>query len=68
MKAQRFAGLFGGVLRAVHAVEPVPVLPEVPPLVDTAEFTALSHERLAQDIWPLLGPGGGAHRSLRRRL
>ena len=54
-EAKRLAALFGAAVRAVHVVEPVPIVPEVPSLVDTGEFAALSRERLEQDIWPLLG-------------
>lgn len=54
--AVAYASLFGAQLRAVHALEPVPVLPEGPPMLDPHQFRTLTEQRLAEDIWPLLPP------------
>lgn len=55
--AARYAAVFGAKMRVIHAIEPVPVLPEVPPLVDTGEFQALTEARLLQEVWPLVPAG-----------
>ena len=52
--ASRYAALFGATQRALHALEPVPILPEVPPLVDARQVAALTHDRLAREVWPRL--------------
>lgn len=55
-QARRYATLFGATQRAVHALEPISILPEVPPLVDERQVAALTHDRLEREVWPLLDP------------
>ena len=52
--AERYAELFGAELRAVSALEPLPVIPEVSPPYDGTEFYAMSEEQLRREIWPLI--------------
>ena len=51
--AERYAALFGAQLRALNVMEPLPIVPEVPP-VDPAEYYELTEELLRRDIWPLV--------------
>lgn len=51
--AERFARLVGAQLRVLTVFEPLPVLPDVPP-VDPASYYGLSQELLQRDIWPLI--------------
>jgi nucleotide-binding universal stress UspA family protein len=53
-EAVDFARLLGGPLRAVHVIEPIPNLPEVPFPVDVGDFDARSREQLEQHVWPAL--------------
>lgn len=53
-EAVDFARLLGGPLRALHAIEPIPNLPEVPFPVDVGDFEARSREQLDQRVWPAL--------------
>jgi nucleotide-binding universal stress UspA family protein len=57
--ARQFTELFRGELRALHVVEPVPVISELPPPVDERELTALAREHLEREIWPLLPDATG---------
>jgi len=52
--AERFARLFGGWLRVVHACEPPPPIPEVPFPVRLDTFEQVTHDRLEREIWPLV--------------
>lgn len=52
--AERYAALFGAELRALSVLEPLPIIPEVAPPYETAEYYAMSEELLARDIWPLI--------------
>jgi nucleotide-binding universal stress UspA family protein len=52
--AERYAELFGAELRAVSALEPLPVIPEVTPPYDVTEYYAMSEEQLQREIWPLI--------------
>ncbi len=51
--AERFAGLWGAQLRAISVLEPLPVVPEAPP-VDMQEYYTMWEEMLKRDVWPLL--------------
>ena len=55
--AERFARLVGAQLRVVSVLEPLPTLPDVPP-VDPASYYGLSQDLLQRDIWPLVRTAG----------
>ena len=55
--AERFAALFGARLRAISVLEPVPLVPEAPP-VDLGQFYALWEDMLRRDVWPALRTPG----------
>ena len=52
--AVAFARLLGGPLRALHVIEPVPAVADVPFAVQSAEHEARSRERIERDVWTLL--------------
>lgn len=52
--ATRFARLTDGRLRVVHVVEQVPVLAELPGLVDPDEMRTRTEARLNEHIWPMV--------------
>jgi len=51
---QALAALFGGQLRVLHVVEPIPILPEVPVPYDLSVMAAEEEERFGREIWPLV--------------
>lgn len=51
--AERFARLVGADLRVLTVFEPLPTLPDVPP-IDPASYYGLSQELLQREIWPLI--------------
>lgn len=51
--AEHYARLAGAQLRALSVMEPLPVIPELPP-ANPAEYYQLSRELLERDIWPLV--------------
>ena len=51
--AERFGRLVGAELRVLTVFEPLPVLPDVPPM-DPSSYYGLSQELLQRDIWPLI--------------
>ena len=53
-QAVDFARLLGGPLRALHVLEPLPNVPELPFPVDVENYEARSRERLEKDVWPAL--------------
>lgn len=55
--AERFARLVGAQLRVISVFEPLPTLPDVPP-VDPASYYGLSQDLLQRDIWPLIRTPG----------
>jgi nucleotide-binding universal stress UspA family protein len=55
--AERCAALFGAKLRAISVLEPVPLVPEAPP-VDLGQYYALWEEMLKRDVWPALRTPG----------
>ena len=52
--AVRMARLFGATLRVVHAVEPLPILAEVPMVLDEEAFYRDSAEQFERCVEPLL--------------
>ena len=57
--AQRLADLFDAELKALHVIEPLPILPETPPPVNGAEYLRLMEEDCAEKVWPIIGPDAG---------
>ena len=55
--AERVAALFGAKLRAISVMEPLPLVPEAPP-VDMREYYQMWEEMLKRDVWPLLRTPG----------
>jgi nucleotide-binding universal stress UspA family protein len=55
--AERFARLVGAQLRVLSVFEPLPTLPDVPP-VDPASYYGLSQDLLQRAIWPLIRTPG----------
>ena len=51
--AQRAATLFGAELRAISALEPLPIIPEAPNY-DLSAYYAMVEDHLARDIWPFV--------------
>lgn len=54
--ASHLADLFEAELRALHVVEPLPVLPEVPMTTDPHAYEQLLEEECVEKIWPLVDP------------
>src|SRR5512146_2944892 len=52
--AGRIADLFDAELRVLHVIEPLPILPEVPPPTNPADYERLLTEECEQKIWPLV--------------
>jgi len=52
--AERYAALFHADLRALSVLEPLPIIPEVTPPSETADYYTLSEELLQRDVWPLI--------------
>jgi len=57
--ARRIAELFDAELRAVHVIEPLPILPEVPPPTNPEDYERLLTQECEVKIWPLLSPDTG---------
>jgi nucleotide-binding universal stress UspA family protein len=55
--AERFTMLFGAQLRAISVMEPLPLVPEAPP-VDMREYYEMWEDMLKRDVWPLLRAPG----------
>lgn len=55
--AERLAALFGAKLRAISVMEPLPLVPEAPP-VDMREYYEMWEEMLKRDVWPLMRTPG----------
>lgn len=56
--AERYAALFGAELRVLNVQEPVPVIPDAPPVYDVREYYALTQQMLERDVWPLIRTPG----------
>ena len=54
--ARRFADAFDAELKALHVIEPLPILPETPPPMNTIDYEKLMEEDCAEKVWPLVGP------------
>lgn len=54
--ARRLADLFDAELKALHVIEPLPILPETPPPVNGSEYLRLMEEDCAEKVWPIVGP------------
>lgn len=54
--ARRIAELFDAELRALHVIEPLPILPEVPPPTNPEDYERLLTQECEAKIWPLLSP------------
>lgn len=54
--ARRLADLFDAELKALHVIEPLPILPETPPPVNGTDYLRLMEEDCAEKIWPIVGP------------
>ncbi len=54
--AARFADLFDAELRVLHVIEPLPILPEVPPPANLSDYEHLLEEECAEKVWPLVRP------------
>lgn len=52
--AERFAELLGATLQALHAVEPIPVIPDTPLHFNDDEVYDRSCEHLERYVWPLI--------------
>lgn len=52
--AGRLADLFDAELRVLHVIEPLPILPEVPPPTNPEDYERLLQEECEQKIWPLV--------------
>jgi len=53
--ASRFADLFDAELKALHVIEPLPILPETPPPMNAFDYERLMEEDCAQKVWPIVG-------------
>ncbi len=53
--ARRYADLFDAELRVLHAIEPLPILPEAPPPPSLQDYEELLEDELKQKVWPLVG-------------
>jgi nucleotide-binding universal stress UspA family protein len=51
--AERFGRLVGAQVRVLTVFEPLPTLPDVPPM-DPSSYYGLSQELLQREIWPLI--------------
>jgi nucleotide-binding universal stress UspA family protein len=52
--ARRIADLFDAELRALHVIEPLPILPEVPPPTNPEDYERLLTQECEEKIWCLL--------------
>ena len=66
-QAVDFARLLGGPLRALHVVEPIPNVPELPFPVDVGDHEARSREQLERHVWPAL-PVPDHHKVVRQGI
>ena len=53
--ARRYSDLFHAELRVLHAIEPLPVLPEAPPPPSLQDYEELLESELKEKVWPLVG-------------
>ena len=56
--AERYAGLFSAALHVLHAIEPLPLLPDAPLHFEDEEVHRRSIEHLERYLWPLVTYAG----------
>jgi nucleotide-binding universal stress UspA family protein len=66
-QAVDLAQLLGGPLRALHVLEPIPNVPELPVPVIAGDFEAQSREQLERHVWPAL-PVPDHHKVVRQGI
>jgi nucleotide-binding universal stress UspA family protein len=54
--ARRFTDLGDAELRAIHVIEPLPIVPELPPETGARDYERLLEEECLKKIWPLVPP------------
>jgi nucleotide-binding universal stress UspA family protein len=54
--ARRIAELFDAELRALHVIEPLPIMPEVPPPTNPEDYERMLAQECEAKIWTLLPP------------
>jgi nucleotide-binding universal stress UspA family protein len=54
--AARFADLFDAELRVLHVIEPLPILPDVPPPTNLRDYEHLLENECVEKIWPWFVP------------
>ncbi len=54
--ARRFTDLGDAELRAIHVIEPLPIVPELPPEPGARDYERLLEEECLRKIWPLVPP------------
>jgi nucleotide-binding universal stress UspA family protein len=54
--ARRFTDLWDAELRAIHVIEPLPFVPELPPETGARDYERLFEEECTRKIWPLMPP------------
>ncbi|HTH64929.1 MAG TPA: universal stress protein [Gemmatimonadales bacterium] len=64
--ARRLADLFDAELKALHVIEPLPILPETPPPMNSIDYEQLMEEDCAQKVWPIVG--AEAERTIRHAV
>lgn len=64
--ARRLADLFDAELKALHVIEPLPILPETPPPVDGSEYVRLMEQDCCEKVWPIVG--ADAERAIRHAV
>jgi nucleotide-binding universal stress UspA family protein len=54
--ASRMTDLFDAELRALHVIEPLPILPDLPPPTNPSDYERLLEEECEEKTWSLLDP------------
>jgi nucleotide-binding universal stress UspA family protein len=54
--ARHFTDLCDAELRAIHVIEPLPIVPELPPPTGARDYERLFEEECTRKIWPLVPP------------
>jgi nucleotide-binding universal stress UspA family protein len=54
--ARHFTDLCDAELRAIHVIEPLPIVPELPPPTGARDYERLFEEECTGKIWPLVPP------------
>jgi len=53
-EAERWAALFGARLRVMNVVEPVPLIPGIPAVIDDEDYFRSTERLLESTVWPLI--------------